>query len=81
VLREMIERTLFSVCNDDTRFQLNGVFDLFRSRPRTPTAGSRCRAGPGERKRAVVGIAGRFARPGLPRHAARFRRRALAHLS
>lgn len=26
VLREMIERTLFSVCNDETRFHLNGVF-------------------------------------------------------
>ncbi|CAN5854389.1 DNA polymerase III subunit beta [soil metagenome] len=25
VLREMIERTLFSVCNDETRFHLNGV--------------------------------------------------------
>src|SRR5678815_5497061 len=24
--REMIERTLFSVCNDETRFHLNGVF-------------------------------------------------------
>src|SRR6187549_1677103 len=29
VLREMIERTLFSVCNDETRFHLNGV--LFES--------------------------------------------------
>jgi DNA polymerase-3 subunit beta len=26
VLREMIERTLFSICNDETRFHLNGVF-------------------------------------------------------
>ena len=26
VLKEMIERTLFSVCNDETRFHLNGVF-------------------------------------------------------
>lgn len=26
VLREMIERTMFSVCNDETRFHLNGVF-------------------------------------------------------
>ncbi len=26
VLREMIDRTLFSVCNDETRFHLNGVF-------------------------------------------------------
>src|SRR5687767_11814889 len=26
VLREMVERTLFSVCNDETRFHLNGVF-------------------------------------------------------
>src|SRR5262249_39884135 len=26
VLREMIDRTLLSVCNDETRFQLNGVF-------------------------------------------------------
>jgi DNA polymerase-3 subunit beta len=26
LLREMIERTLFSVCNDETRFHLNGVF-------------------------------------------------------
>jgi DNA polymerase-3 subunit beta len=26
VMREMIERTLFSVCNDETRFHLNGVF-------------------------------------------------------
>ena len=26
VLREMIERTLFSVCNDETRFHLNGVY-------------------------------------------------------
>ena len=25
VLREMIERTLFSVCNDETRFHLNGA--------------------------------------------------------
>ena len=25
-LREMIDRTLFSVCNDETRFHLNGVF-------------------------------------------------------
>ena len=29
VLREMIDRTLFSVCNDETRFHLNGV--LFES--------------------------------------------------
>ncbi|HEX7838245.1 MAG TPA: DNA polymerase III subunit beta [Kofleriaceae bacterium] len=35
VLREMIERTLFSICNDETRFHLNGVF--FES------DGSRCR--------------------------------------
>lgn len=35
VLREMIERTLFSVCNDETRFHLNGVF--FES------DGSKCR--------------------------------------
>jgi DNA polymerase-3 subunit beta len=35
VLREMIERTLFSVCNDETRFHLNGVY--FES------DGSRCR--------------------------------------
>jgi hypothetical protein len=26
VLREMIDRTLFSVCNDETRYHLNGVF-------------------------------------------------------
>lgn len=26
VLREMIDRTLFSVCNDETRFHLNGVY-------------------------------------------------------
>ncbi len=26
VLREMVDRTLFSVCNDETRFHLNGVF-------------------------------------------------------
>ncbi len=26
VVKEMIERTLFSVCNDETRFHLNGVF-------------------------------------------------------
>lgn len=26
VLREMIDKTLFSVCNDETRFHLNGVF-------------------------------------------------------
>jgi DNA polymerase-3 subunit beta len=26
VIREMIDRTLFSVCNDETRFHLNGVF-------------------------------------------------------
>src|SRR3569623_2714619 len=26
VLKEMIERTLFSVCNDETRFHLNGVY-------------------------------------------------------
>ena len=26
VLREMIERTLFSICNDETRFHLNGAF-------------------------------------------------------
>jgi DNA polymerase-3 subunit beta len=26
VLREMIERTMFSICNDETRFHLNGVF-------------------------------------------------------
>jgi DNA polymerase-3 subunit beta len=26
LLKEMIERTLFSVCNDETRFHLNGVF-------------------------------------------------------
>ena len=26
VMREMIDRTLFSVCNDETRFHLNGVF-------------------------------------------------------
>jgi DNA polymerase-3 subunit beta len=26
VFREMIERTLFSVCNDETRFHLNGVY-------------------------------------------------------
>src|SRR4029434_3576964 len=26
VLREMIERTLFSVCDDETRFHFNGVF-------------------------------------------------------
>jgi DNA polymerase-3 subunit beta len=26
VLREMIDHTLFSVCNDETRFHLNGVF-------------------------------------------------------
>jgi DNA polymerase III subunit beta len=25
VLREMIERTLFSMCNDETRFHLNGA--------------------------------------------------------
>jgi len=35
VLREMIERTMFSVCNDETRFHLNGVF--FES------DGSKCR--------------------------------------
>jgi DNA polymerase-3 subunit beta len=35
VLREMIERTLFSVCNDETRFHLNGVY--FES------DGSKCR--------------------------------------
>jgi DNA polymerase III subunit beta len=35
VLKEMIERTLFSVCNDETRFHLNGVF--FES------DGSKCR--------------------------------------
>jgi DNA polymerase-3 subunit beta len=35
VLREMIERTLFSICNDETRFHLNGVF--FES------DGSKCR--------------------------------------
>jgi len=35
ILREMIERTLFSVCNDETRFHLNGVY--FES------DGSRCR--------------------------------------
>ncbi len=29
ILREMIDRTLFSVCNDETRFHLNGV--LFES--------------------------------------------------
>src|SRR5579862_3387682 len=29
VLREMVDRTLFSVCNDETRFHLNGV--LFES--------------------------------------------------
>jgi len=29
VLREMIDRTLFSICNDETRFHLNGV--LFES--------------------------------------------------
>src|SRR5678816_3853022 len=29
VVREMIDRTLFSVCNDETRFHLNGV--LFES--------------------------------------------------
>jgi DNA polymerase III subunit beta len=26
ILREMIDRTLFSVCNDETRFHLNGVY-------------------------------------------------------
>ncbi len=26
VIREMIDRTLFSVCNDETRFHLNGVY-------------------------------------------------------
>jgi DNA polymerase-3 subunit beta len=26
VLREMVDRTLFSVCNDETRFHLNGVY-------------------------------------------------------
>jgi DNA polymerase III subunit beta len=26
VVREMIERTMFSICNDETRFHLNGVF-------------------------------------------------------
>ena len=26
VMREMIDRTLFSVCNDETRFHLNGVY-------------------------------------------------------
>lgn len=26
LLREMIDRTLFSVCNDETRFHLNGIF-------------------------------------------------------
>ncbi|GAB4558078.1 MAG: DNA polymerase III subunit beta [Haliangiales bacterium] len=26
IMREMIDRTLFSVCNDETRFHLNGVF-------------------------------------------------------
>ena len=35
VLREMVERTLFSVCNDETRFHLNGVY--FES------DGSKCR--------------------------------------
>jgi len=35
VLREMIDRTLFSVCNDETRFHLNGVY--FES------DGSKCR--------------------------------------
>ena len=35
VLREMIERTMFSICNDETRFHLNGVF--FES------DGSKCR--------------------------------------
>src|ERR1051325_5217452 len=35
VLREMIERTLFSVCNDETRFHLNGVvFESDGSRAR-----------------------------------------------
>ena len=35
VLREMIERTLFSVCNDETRFHLNGVlFESDRRRSR-----------------------------------------------
>jgi DNA polymerase III subunit beta len=33
VLREMIDRTLFSVCNDETRFHLNGV--LFESNGQT----------------------------------------------
>ncbi len=35
VLREMIDRTMFSICNDETRFHLNGVF--FES------DGSKCR--------------------------------------
>jgi DNA polymerase-3 subunit beta len=35
VVREMIERTMFSICNDETRFHLNGVF--FES------DGSKCR--------------------------------------
>ncbi len=33
VLRDMIEKTLFSVCNDETRFHLNGV--LFESNGKT----------------------------------------------
>jgi DNA polymerase-3 subunit beta len=36
VLREMIERTLFSVCNDEARFHLNGVF--FESDGSLPTS-------------------------------------------
>jgi DNA polymerase-3 subunit beta len=35
VVREMIDRTMFSICNDETRFHLNGVF--FES------DGSKCR--------------------------------------
>jgi len=35
VLREMIERTMFSICDDETRFHLNDVF--FES------GGSKCR--------------------------------------
>ena len=30
ILREMIEHTLFSVCNDETRFHLNGVLFIDR---------------------------------------------------
>ena len=63
VLREMIDRTLFSVCNDETRFHLNGVFfesDGSRRAWSRPTgidsarSSERSRTGPSSRRAIII---------------------------